>query len=324
MPLDRALKLVKDDLGKVESMMEMNLRSDISLIPQVGKHVLKSGGKRFRPLLLLLSAKLCGYTGERHIVLASALEFIHTAALLHDDVVDHASLRRGNQSANSLWGDEASVLVGDFLLSRSFSLMIEDSDSKVLKILSEMSIQMTEGEAFELMQSGDHQVTEEDNISMIGYKTAILIANACRVGAILGKVEMEMEENLTNFGWNMGIAFQLVDDTLDYTSKEVEFGKSIGKDFEEHKITLPLIYTLKKSSPEDRKKILEILGSISLEAKHLALTIELINKYKGIDYTIEMAKSYITKAKGFLEIFEDSEEKSALVSVADYAIEREW
>jgi octaprenyl-diphosphate synthase len=324
MLLNEILKIVKSDLEKVEAELEKNLRSKIPLIPQVGKHVLRSGGKRFRPLLLLLSAKLCGYSGQHHILLAGVLEFIHTAALFHDDVVDHAKLRRGSLSANSLWGNEASILVGDFLLSRAFSLMVMNGDPKILKILSMTSIRMTEGEAFELMQSGNLNISEDNYISMIGDKTATLISTACRLGAIFGKVGLKKEESLTNFGWNLGIAFQLMDDTLDYTSKEAEFGKSIGKDLEEQKITLPLIYTLKGSSPEDRQKIARIIESDTCEEKDLATVVNLIRKYRGIDYTLEKAKEYVAKAKGFLNVFEDSKEKAALMSVADYVIERKW
>ncbi len=322
MSFDKVLEIVKHDLDNVEVELKDNLHSDIPLIPQVGMHVLKSGGKRFRPILLILSARLCDYTGQGHISLAGAIEFIHTAALLHDDVVDHAGLRRGNSSANSLWGNEASVLVGDFLLSRAFSMMIANADKKALNILSKMFIQMAEGEAYELMKSGDVNLSEDDYTTMVGDKTAILISVACQLGAILGKVNQKKEESLANFGWNLGIAFQLMDDTLDYISDEVEFGKSIGKDLEEQKVTLPLIYTLKQGDPKDREEIIRIIESDAVEKEDLATVIELIQKYQGIDYTVGKTKEYLLKAKNYLNIFDDSEEKSALMTMADYVVER--
>src|SRR5512137_357847 len=244
--MQAALNLIGDDLKNVELQFKKDLQSDVALIRKVGEYVFSSGGKRIRPALLLLSAHLCDYHGDRHVPLASVVEFIHTATLLHDDVVDNANLRRGIASANTLWGNEASVLVGDFLFSKSFSLMVADGDLSILQVLSNATTLIAEGEVLQLVCTSDLEITEERYVEVIESKTAILISAACRAGAILGTATPEQEEALGHFGMNLGIAFQLMDDTLDYIASEEQFGKSIGHDLEEGKITLPLIHTLSR------------------------------------------------------------------------------
>jgi len=235
-----------DELRRVEECMERHLRSEVNLIPEIIYHLLGSGGKRFRPLLLLATSALCGYKGERHYSLSAVVEFIHTATLLHDDVIDHAQIRRGKVSANNIWGNAASVLVGDFLYSKSFKLMTEDGNIAVLKLLSTTTNTMSEGEVFQLVKAGDINLTEKEYLFIIEKKTSTLISAACAVGGILGNASDAKIEALTRFGMRLGSAFQITDDTLDYTANEGEFGKAIGKDLEEGKITLPLIRTLKK------------------------------------------------------------------------------
>jgi len=324
MELEDVFDLVRDDLQKVEIELSKNVLSPVSLIPDVGKYVLLSGGKRFRPLVLILSAKFCGYTGSCHIPLASIFEFIHTASLLHDDVVDNAEARRGNSSVNSVWGNEASVLIGDYLFSKSFSLLTSIGDLKILRVLSDATTRLAEGEIMELVKHGDPCTTEEEYISIVTEKTAVLISAACQVGAILGNAPDEKEKALKGFGLNLGIAFQMVDDILDYISTEEEFGKTIGKDLYEGKITLPLIYTLNVCSHSDREKIVNIIESSNHGDRGLSTIIDLIMRYKGVDHAFKRAGDCIEIAKGFLQDFDTSTEKQALLATADYVIGRKW
>lgn len=323
MDIQKILKFVEDDLLRVEDEFRRNLQSRVELIPKVGEYVLLSGGKRLRPILLLMTSKLAKYEGANHILLASVVEFIHTATLLHDDVVDNADLRRGMTSANSVWGNEASVLIGDFLYSKSFSMAVRCDSIKILKVLSDATTDMARGMVFELIKTNDINTTEEDYIQVIIDKTAVLIAAACQVGGILGEVDEEKELALRDYGMNMGIAFQLMDDSMDYVSTEENFGKTIGTDLQEGKVTLPVIKVLSECTPDERNSISELLDSDEISEDDLSLALEFINKYGGIEYTIERAKSYIARAKENLAVFEDSEMKDALLEMANYVIERE-
>lgn len=318
-----ALALIGEDLKNVEQQFKKDLQSDVPLIRKVGEYVLSSGGKRIRPALLLLAANLCGYRGDRHVPLASVIEFIHTATLLHDDVVDNANLRRGIASANTLWGNEASVLVGDFLFSKSFSLMVADGDLKVLQVLSNATTIIAEGEVLQLVCTSDLDMTEKRYIEVVKCKTAILLSAACQAGAILGKTLPEREAALRDFGMGLGIAFQLMDDTLDYVADEEQFGKSIGHDLEEGKITLPLIHTLKQCTPAERSTIADVIEKDLLEQEDFQAVFELVHKYGGIDYTIAAAKEYIADSKVLLDIFDNSTGKAALLDLADYVVTRE-
>lgn len=317
-----ALALVGDDLKNVEAQFKKDLESDVYLIRKVGEYVLASGGKRIRPALLLLSAKLCGYTGDRHVPLASVIEFIHTATLLHDDVVDSATLRRGNASANEVWGNEASVLVGDFLFSKSFSLMVEAGDLRVLKVMSGATTIIAEGEVLQLLCTSDLDMTLERYIEVVKSKTAVLLSAACEAGAILGKATPEQELALRDFGMDLGIAFQLMDDTLDYTASEEQFGKEIGHDLEEGKITLPLIHTLRKCTDEERDTIAAVVEKEVMESGDFEAVFTLVHKYGGIEYTTEVAGEYIARCKEHLKAFPESTVKSALLDLADYVVSR--
>jgi len=322
--MDSIMDLIGNELAQVEDEFKKNLQSEVPLIPKIGEHLLLSGGKRFRPTVLLLSAKLCGYKGSRQIQVASIIEFIHTATLLHDDVVDDAELRRGNASANSIWGSEASVLVGDFLLSKSFFLMVDDGDLKILDTIARATTQMAEGEIQELMRTSDPSITEEEYLSIVINKTASLISATCQIGAILGGVDGIKEQALANFGMNLGIAFQFMDDSLDYTSTEKRFGKEIGIDLQGGKITLPLIHTLRSCSPSEREDVVEIVLSESSDERGFLNVVDLINRYGGIEYTLQQARGYVAKAKGSLDCFRPSREKKALLAMANYVVERTW
>ncbi len=309
-----------NDLKRVEEHMEKHLRSEVRLIPEIIRHLLGSGGKRFRPLLLLATAELCGHRSERCYTLSAVIEFIHTASLLHDDVIDHAETRRGKTSANCVWGNAASVLVGDYLYSKAFKLMAADENPAIFKLLATSTNTMSEGEVFQLVKAGDISITEKEYLSIIEKKTSILISAACAIGGILGNATDSQIEALTRFGMRLGTAFQITDDTLDYVAKEEEFGKAIGQDLKEGKLTLPLIRTMKKCTPEERLFIRK-----GIEEKDEATTAEilaLIQRYDGIPYSLGKAKSCIDEAKGFLAPFADSEAKTALAAIADYIVAR--
>jgi octaprenyl-diphosphate synthase len=312
----------KDDLQQVEKYLNQYITSDVKLIPEVSHHLIDSGGKRFRPLLLLISAGLCGYKGKNRFPMAAVMEFIHTATLLHDDVIDQAIIRRGKTSANNIWGNAASVLVGDFLYSKSFTLMTEIENIAILKMMSEVTNVMSEGEVFQLMKCGDVKMTEEEYLTIIEKKTAVLISAACACGAILGSASEEQISALTQFGRNIGMAFQMTDDTLDYMAKEKEFGKSIGKDLEEGKITLPLIYALKKCTAKERKIIKELMVRKKASQKAVRQILGFIQKYNGIDYSLKCAENFISDAKARLNLFPECVEINQLHAVAEYILSR--
>jgi octaprenyl-diphosphate synthase len=320
--LEDILKWIGDDLIKVDHEFRKNLRSSVSIISAIGEHLLLSGGKRFRPILLLLTAKLCGYRGDDHISMASLIEFIHTATLLHDDVVDRAELRRGIESANSKWGNEACVLVGDFLFTKCFSLMVENGNPKILQAIAKATTLMAEGELEELIKTDDLTLTEEHYLSIITRKTAALFSAATQVGAILGNVSEEKERALSDFGMDLGIAFQLIDDNLDYTSREEEFGKKIGIDLQEGKITLPLIFALNHCNQEEKTFIRKTVQSDPITKEAFLHVVEIIERYHGLNYTWEKAKEYVEMAKGHGHLFPNSKEKEALYTLADYVLER--
>ena len=320
--MESVLALIGDDLKSVERQFKKDLESDVPLIRKVGEYVLSSGGKRIRPALLLLAARLMNYNGERHVPLASVVEFIHTATLLHDDVVDSANLRRGLASANTLWGNEASVLVGDFLFSKSFSLMVANGDLNILRVLADATTQIAEGEVLQLICTSDVDITEERFIKVVVCKTAVLLAAACQAGAILGNASPEQEAALSAFGMDLGIAFQLMDDTLDYVADEKEFGKNIGHDLEEGKITLPLIEALRLCSEDERELVSEIVIKEELNRDDFDQVFEIVTRFGGIEYTINKARNYITSAKSHLGIFDDSPIRAALYQLADYVVTR--
>jgi octaprenyl-diphosphate synthase len=320
--MESALALIETELQNVELQFRKNLQSDVHLIRKVGEYLLSSGGKRIRPALLILAAKLCGYQGDRHVALASVIEFIHTATLLHDDVVDNASLRRGIASANTLWGNEASVLVGDYLFSKSFSIIVEDGDLGILRAISGATTKIAEGEVLQLACMSDLAITEEKYIDVVKSKTAVLLATACQVGAILGDACRERETDLRDFGMDVGIAFQLIDDTLDYVSSEEKFGKSIGHDLEEGKVTLPLIHTLKQCTSSEKKLIEDVIMSDILKDDGFQAVVSLVSAYGGIEYTIQAAREYVERGKSRLESFPELPDRQALLSLADYVVTR--
>jgi octaprenyl-diphosphate synthase len=319
---EQAIKMIEEELKAVEADMAKNFFSEIVMIPTVSRYLISSGGKRFRPFLLLLSSRLCGYRGPRAVPLASSVEFIHTATLLHDDVVDRAFLRRGMASANSVWGDGASVLVGDFLFTKAFSRIVQDGNLQILGVISKSTTRMAEGEVMQLVKTGSPETTEEEYTYVVINKTAVLISAACQIGGILGDVSSEKEKALGDFGLYLGIGFQLMDDILDYTSEAQTLGKSIGKDLSEGKVTLPLIHTLRACSPAERERIIGIIRDQNRREDDLRYVMAAVLNCAGIDYTVQRAESYLEQAKNFLSPFPPTEEKEALLAIADYTLQR--
>jgi len=322
MSLRDVLRQYEQEIRKMEESFKGYFHSPVTLIPEISDHLISSGGKRFRPLLLLIAADLCGYRGDRRYPLSAVVEFIHTATLLHDDVIDHAETRRGKPSANRVWGNSASVLVGDFLYSKSFQLMSADGDISVINLLSNTTNIMAEGEVLQLQKCGDMDITEKEYLSVIEKKTAVLISAACAVGALISRASEAKIEAMARFGMRMGMAFQLTDDTLDYMAAEEEFGKAIGMDLKEGKITLPLIHTLRKCSPEERKRIKKIVRDSAQDGHAIGEITALIARHRGVEYALEKARTYIEEAKTYLEPFEDSQAKRALLTISDYIINR--
>lgn len=322
MKMQDVLQRYDSDLKRVEERFQSYFHSEVGLIPEISDHLISSGGKRFRPLLLLIAADMCGYTGERRYPFSAVIEFIHTATLLHDDVIDHADTRRGRPSANNVWGNPASVLVGDFLYSKSFKLMADDGDIAIVRLMSSITNEMSEGEVFQLIKSGDLDITEEDYFFLVQKKTAILISGACSVGAILAGADGERTAALGNFGLKIGTAFQLTDDTLDYVADEAEFGKTIGMDLKEGKITLPLIHTLRKCPAEEKELIKGIIRDQGGAADDLGKMLSLIRKHGGIEYCLEKAARLVSDAKSILDFFPDSEPRRCMLALSDFIIQR--
>jgi octaprenyl-diphosphate synthase len=316
--------LVGDDLAKVNSVIVDRMHSRIPLIPELAGHIIAAGGKRLRPMLTIAGAKLCGYSGDRHIKLSACVEFIHTATLLHDDVVDESELRRGNATANAVWGNQASVLVGDFLFTRSFQLMVEDGSLKVLAILSAASSTIAEGEVHQLITAGDLATGEEAYLEVIAAKTAALFAAACRIGAVVGDRPEAEEAALESYGRNLGIAFQLIDDYLDYAAKQATLGKTVGDDFREGKITLPVLLAYRRGNDEERAFWKRCIEKREQSGDDLARASGLMERHGALRDTVERARHYGGVARDALGLFPDSAPRRALLEAIDFCIERAY
>ena len=320
--LDALDAIVADDINRVNRLIVEKMESRAPLIPQLAGHIVAAGGKRLRPMLTLAASRLCGYEGDRHIALATCVEFIHTATLLHDDVVDESMLRRGQESANALWGNEASVLVGDFLFSRAFQLMVSDASLKVLKILSDASAIIAEGEVLQLLTTNDTETSEEAYLEVIRSKTATLFAAAAKIGAVVAERPKAEEEALESYGMNLGIAFQLVDDALDYSADQAALGKTVGDDFREGKISLPVVLAWRRGDDNERDFWRRTLERQEQQESDLERAISLMEKHGALRDTIERARHYGSIARDALGIFSDGEIKSAMNEAIDFSIER--
>jgi octaprenyl-diphosphate synthase len=320
--MEEIVRLIKDDLEKLEKSIEKLLTTRITFIRDVVHHLIRSGGKRIRPILVILSSRLCGYRGDEHLPYAAIVEFIHTATLLHDDVVDNAETRRGIATANTVWGNESSVLVGDFLFSKSFDLMVSHSNGEILRVMSKATTDLAEGEILELLKTSDAKTLEEEYFEVIACKTAVLLSAACEVGALLGRVGNEKRIALRDFGFHVGMAFQLTDDLLDYTSSDATLGKDTGRDLKEGKVTLPLIHALKSATEAERELIEKGLTKTRVTRKDFEKIKTVIKKYGGLEYTAQVSKGHIDDAKALLDVFPASPYKKALNDLADYIMTR--
>jgi octaprenyl-diphosphate synthase len=313
---------VSDDLQAVDELILKRLQSDVVLINQIGHYIVGSGGKRLRPLLVLLAAKACGYAGSRHHDMAAIVEFIHTATLLHDDVVDGSELRRNRDTANAVWGNEASVLVGDFLYSRAFEMMVDVGIMRVMDVLSHATNRIAEGEVLQLLNTHDPDTDEARYMEVIERKTATLFEAGTRLGAVLAEVPREVEDGVARFGLHLGIAFQLVDDALDYDSDSATIGKHIGDDLEEGKPTLPLIRAMAVGSDAQRallRKAIEEGGR-----QHIDDVVATIVETDALTYTGELAKAHAESAREALNDLPDSDAKRSLLATAEFAVARNY
>jgi octaprenyl-diphosphate synthase len=327
-PLEALLKervafCIGPDLAAVEGEITRELESPVPLIREMGEFIAAAGGKRLRPILLLMAARLSGYRGPRAIRMGCVVELLHTATLIHDDVVDQAPIRRGKPSANARWGDDASILVGDHLYSKSFALMVRDADPAVLETLARATVSMTEAEVFQLERKRLGSLTEADYLRIITQKTASFISACCRIGALLGEVGPDQVEAMTRYGLHVGIAFQISDDALDFVADEARFGKAIGADLKEGKRTLPLIAALGRAAPGERERIQGVLRRRSPRVDELEDVRRLVVNYEGVDYALQRAHAYAESAKEDLRAFSPSEEREILSLVADFVVDRD-
>ena len=317
--------LVEDKLNNVSQVIKYKLESKISLIHKMTNHHLNSGGKRIRPLLTLAAAKLCGYKeGNRDINLAACVELIHSATLLHDDVIDNSDLRRGIKTTNNIWGNQSSILVGDYLFSRCFEMMVEDGSSEILKLLSSTSSIIAQGEVLQLEHKGEIDVLEETYFNIINMKTATLFAAATRVGACITDKSKKEKDALESYGKNIGMAFQIADDALDYYSKDIFFGKKIGKDFYEGKTTLPLIIIFQRANFEEKNFLIEMFKKEKRNEDDFSETLAIINKYKAVQASLKRAEYFVNVSYDALGIFEDSLEKKILQNLTGFSLNRSF
>jgi octaprenyl-diphosphate synthase len=322
--LDSLQALVEADMQRVNQLIVARLDSPIRLIPEVAGHLVAAGGKRVRPMLTLITSQLCGYRGERHIRLAAAVEFIHSATLLHDDVVDQSGLRRGRATANAIWGNKPPVLVGDFLFARAFQLMVEDGSLAVLDVLASASAVIAEGEVAQLMTANDADTTEATYLQVVHGKTATLFAAAAQIGALVAERPAAEAEALRRYGENLGIAFQLTDDVLDYSAREIVLGKSLGDDFRDGKITLPVVLAFARGGAEERRFWRRTLEQVEQRDGDFSHAIELLERRAALRDSLGRAAEYGAMARAALESFPASEPRDALLDLVDFCIDRAY
>jgi len=311
-----------NDLEKIEAELSENLKPYLDLVSDVARHILFAGGKRLRPLLLVLSARLCGYQEDYAKTVSTALEYLHAATLLHDDIVDDAILRRGKTVAHSLYGNATTVLVGDFLLARALAICADSGKIKVIHIISDLTENMSTGEVHQLMRKGDVSLTEDEYLEVIRRKTAVLFQAACTVSAVIAEAPEDKEKALSDFGYHLGIAFQMADDLFDYTMDTAALGKEVGADLREGKLTLPVIHALKQANPADRDAMIKIIKNEAFTVDEFNALVDLLKKNDGIAYTEKKAEFCIEKAKEALSVFEPSKTKDSLLDIANYALAR--
>ncbi|OGL03192.1 MAG: hypothetical protein A3E31_09855 [Candidatus Rokubacteria bacterium RIFCSPHIGHO2_12_FULL_73_22] len=320
---ERVAGLVGVDLELVEDEIRRELDSPVELIQEMGGYVAGAGGKRLRPILLLLAARLAGYRGPRGVRLACVVEMLHTATLIHDDVVDRAPLRRGRPSANTRWGDDASVLVGDHLYSKSFAMLVRDNDRAVMETLARSTLSMTEAEVFQLQLKRSGSTSEADYVRIITQKTASFISACCRIGGLLGGLPPARLDALTRYGLDIGVAFQISDDSLDFVADQDRLGKAIGADLREGKRTLPLITLLARAAPAVAARVRELLAHGVLGPGEVEEIRRYVVEHDGVEYALQRAHAWAQAAKADLDAFPPSEERDTLVLIADFVVDRD-
>jgi octaprenyl-diphosphate synthase len=321
--LKEIVQLVQDDLLEVEALFAAQVRSDVRLLAEVGRYVQEGGGKRIRPALLLLACRMCGYRGPRAILLASVVEFIHTATLLHDDIIDEAATRRGQRSVNNRWGNDVTVLLGDFLYTKSMGMALSQDNLGVLRLLSDVTLRMIEGEILEIERAGDVTVSESDHVDLIKRKTAYLFSACTRIGAMLADLGPEREEALASYGLNLGICFQMVDDILDFTADEKVLGKPVANDLREGKVTLPAIFLLRQGPDGAREAVANVLSDRGFERVSSAEIARLAQDHGAIAEARRLAERYAEQARRDLDGFERSPFREALQGLPDFILARD-
>jgi octaprenyl-diphosphate synthase len=321
--LREIVQLVEDDLARVEELFAEQVRSDVRLVSEIGGYIREGGGKRVRPALLLLASRLCGFQGERAVVLAATIEFIHTATLLHDDIIDEATVRRGRRSVNSRWGNDVTVLLGDFLYTKSMAMALSQDNLRILRLLSDVTLRMIEGEILEIETNGNMTVTEDDHVDIIRRKTADLFAACTRIGAILGGVGPRREAALARYGLNLGICFQMVDDLLDFTAEEETLGKPVANDLREGKVTLPMIFLLRRAGAASAGKVRAVLEDRGFGRVSRDEIVRLAREHGALDEARALAERYAAEARQDLLAFEPSPYRDALEALPGFILARD-
>ncbi|MCX7857307.1 MAG: polyprenyl synthetase family protein [Deltaproteobacteria bacterium] len=316
------MKIISRELERFEKFLFSSTKTTVPFIGNVSRYVMEAGGKRIRPALVILSSKICGYSGKRAIAYAAVIELIHTATLLHDDVLDNAKLRRGRPSVNHLWGNEPCVLIGDFFYSKAVEIMGKDGDKELIRIVSRATTEVAKGEILEILKTGDLTVDEREYFEIIGSKTAALFSAACEIGAVLANKERKTREALKKFGENIGLAFQLTDDALDYISTDRSLGKKVGTDLKEKKVTLPLIKALKAASLQEKRMVEEIFEKKRVTSQDFYKVKDFIERKGGFKYTYEVAKRFIEEGKDLLVSISPSPHKNTLLKLSDDILTR--
>jgi octaprenyl-diphosphate synthase len=317
------VRLVEDDLARVEDVFAEQVRSDVRLVSEIGRYVQEGGGKRVRPALLLLASRLCGYRGERAITLASTVEFIHTASLLHDDIIDEATVRRGRRSVNSRWGNDITVLLGDFLYTKSMAMALSQDNLRILRLLSDVTLRLIEGEILEIERNANIHVTEQEHLDICRRKTADLFAACTRIGAILGDVSPEREEALGRYGVNLGLCFQMVDDLLDFTAEEKTLGKPVANDLREGKVTLPMIFLLRRAGKAAEAKVRTVLEDRAFSRVTRDELVRMARDCGALDEARDLAERYAADARRDLVAFEPSAYREALEALPGFILARD-
>ncbi len=314
---------IRDDLDAVEQEFVRHIQSRVALIPEMGRYIQKSGGKRVRPAVLLMAARLAGYQGDRAVLYASVVEFIHTATLVHDDIIDGADLRRGRLAVHSRWGNDITVLLGDYLYIKSMAMALTQDSLEIIRLLCDVTLRMIEGELYQLTKTGDVDIAEEEHFEIIRRKTAFLFGGCAQIGGLLGGVTAERETALRDYGFNLGVAFQLVDDLLDYTADQAALGKPIGGDLREGKVTLPIIFLLQRGGEEADRLIRTVVQERAVSQEQWREILRLLEEHRVTDLAYERAVEYANRAKSCLAAFPPGRERDALMALPDYVLARD-